>query len=100
MELLLPPRNNHTPLSYDLPNMYKSSFPLHPIFSRCDGPTDHLSSYITHFIQSLANNLPWHIKDKKHFLNLIEKLPPLKQLQFTSRRNKNISYPQIVHLLI
>ena len=42
-----------------------------------NGPTDYLSSYITHFIQPLANNLPSHMKDTKHFLNLIEKLQPL-----------------------
>ena len=50
---------------------------LHPIVLRCGSPTDHLSSYITPFIQPLANNLPSHIKDTKHFFNLIEKLPPL-----------------------
>ena len=36
-----------------------------------------ISLYVTHFIQPLANNLPLHVKDRKHFLNLIEKLPPL-----------------------
>ena len=32
---------------------------------------------ITHFIQPLASNLPSHVKDTKHFLNLIEKPLPL-----------------------
>ena len=36
-----------------------------------------ISLYVTHFIQPLTSNLPLHVKDTKHFLNLIEKLPPL-----------------------
>ena len=32
---------------------------------------------INHFIQPLASNLPSYIRDTKHFLNLIEQLPPL-----------------------
>ena len=66
-----------TPLFYGLPKIHKPDCPLRPIFSLCDGPTDHLSAYINHFIQPLASNVPSHIKDKKNFLNLIEKLPPL-----------------------
>ena len=76
-EFLLPPKNTRTPLFYGLPKIHKSGCPLRPIVSGCDGPTDHLSAYVTHFIQPLASNLPSHIKDTKHFLNLIEKLPPL-----------------------
>ena len=76
MEFLLPPKNTRTPLFYGLPKIHKPDCPLRPIFSRCDGTTDHLSAYITHFIQPLASNLPSHIKDTKRFLNLIEKLPP------------------------
>ena len=77
MEFLLPPKDTRTPLFYGLPKIHKPDCPLRPIVSGCDGPTDHLSAYITHFIQPLASNLPSHIKDTKHFLNLIEKLPPL-----------------------
>ena len=76
-EFLLPPKNTRTPLFYGLPKIHKPGCPLRPIVSGCDGPTDHLSAYVTHFIQPLASNLPSHIKDTKHFLNLIEKLPPL-----------------------
>ena len=77
IEFLLPPKDTRTPLFYELPKIHKPDCPLCPIVSGCDGPTDHLSAYITHFIQPLASNLPSHIKDTKHFLNLIEKLPPL-----------------------
>ena len=77
MDFLLPPKNTRTTLFSGLPKIHKPDCPLHPIGSGCDGPTDHLSVFITHFIQPLASNLPSHINDTKHFLNLIEKLPPL-----------------------
>ena len=50
---------------------WNKTLPLHPIVSGCDSPTDHLSAYITHFIQTLASNLPSHIKHRKHFPNFI-----------------------------
>ena len=73
-EFLLPTKITRTPLFYGLPKIHKPDCPLHSIVSGCDGPTDHLSAYIIHFIEPLASNLPSHTKDKKHFLNLIEKL--------------------------
>ena len=77
MEFLLPPKNTALlPLFNGLPKIYKTECPLHPTVSWSDGPNDHLSACITHFSQSLASNLPSRIKDAKHFLNLIEKLPP------------------------
>ena len=77
MEFLLPPKNTHTLIFYGLLKIHKPDYPLHSIVSGCDCPTDHFSAYITHFIQSLASNLPSHIKDTKDFLQLIEKSPPL-----------------------
>ena len=76
-EFLLLPKNNRTLSFYRLPEIHMSSCPLRPIVSGCDGPTDHLSTYVTHFIQPLASNPSPHVKHTKHFLNLIEKLPPL-----------------------
>ena len=76
MEFLLLPKNTRTPLFYGLPKIRKPDCPLRPIASGCDGPADHLSFYITHFIQLLPNNFPSHIKDTKHFIKLPEKLPP------------------------
>ena len=76
-KFLLPPKNTRTLLFYGLPKIHKPGCPLRPIVSGCDGPTDHLSTYVTHFIQPLASNLSPHVKHTKHFLNLIEKLPPL-----------------------
>ena len=80
MEFLLPPKNTRTPLFYGLLKIHKLDCPLHPIVSGHDGPTGYLSAYITHFIQPLARNLPSQIKDTKHILNFIEKLPPLHLL--------------------
>ena len=77
IEVLLPPKNTRTLFFYGLPKIHKPDCPLRRIVSRSDGPTDHLSDYITHFIQPVASNLPSHIKDTNHFLSLIEKLPPL-----------------------
>ena len=76
-EFLLPPKNTGTHLFYGLPKIHKPGCPLRPIVSGCDGPTDHLYAYVTYFIHPLASNLPSQVKDTKHFLNLIEKIPPL-----------------------
>ena len=72
MEFLLPLKNTRTPLFYGSSTIHKSICPLHPLAVGCDAPT-----YRLQLIQPLANNLPSHIKDTKHFLNLIENLPPL-----------------------
>ena len=58
MEFLLTPRNVRSPLFYGPPKMYKLDCPFRPIVSKCDGPTDYFSSYITHVIPHLASNLP------------------------------------------
>ena len=76
-EFLMPPKNTRTPLFYGLPKIYKPDGPLRPTVSGCDGPTDHLSDYLTHFIQPLASNLLALVKGTKDFLNFIENLPPL-----------------------
>ena len=76
-EFLLPLKNTCSPLYNGLPKVHKPGCPLRPVASGRNGPTDHPSAYITHSIQPLGSNLPSYIKGTKHFLNLIEKLPPL-----------------------
>ena len=49
-EFLVPPKNTQTPLFYWVPKIHKPGCPLRSIASGFDGPTDHLSTYITHFI--------------------------------------------------
>ena len=76
MEFVQPPRNTRTPLFHGLPEVHKPDCSLRSIVSGCDGPTDCLPSCITYFIQPLANNLPSHIKDTKHFIEISQ--PHLK----------------------
>ena len=96
-EFLLPHKNTHTLLFYGLPKTHKPGCPLRPIVSGCDGPTDHISTYVTHFIQPLASNLPSHVKDIKHFLNLIKKLPPLPADVFLVTADVTSLYTNIPH---
>ena len=53
----------------------QAKLPFSPYCFRCDGPTGHLSFYITYFIQPY--NLPSHIKDTKLIPNLLEQPLPL-----------------------
>ena len=96
-EFLLPPKNTRTPLFFGLLKIHKPGCPLCSIVSGCDGPTDHLSAYITHFIQPLARNLPSHIKDTRHFLNLIEELPPLPSNALLVTADVTSLYTNIPH---
>ena len=67
MEFLLPPKNTytylHTTLLWDTQNS-QAKLPSPPYCFWVWWLTDHLSAYITHFIQPLTSNLPSHIKDK------------------------------------
>ena len=75
----MPPKPARTPLLYGLPKVHKPNIPLRPIVSACDSPTDQLSNYVTHFIQPLVEILPSYIRDRKHFLQLLESLLPLPE---------------------
>ena len=68
-----------TPLFYGLPKVHNSNIPLRQIVLACDSPTDQLSNYVTHFIQPLVGTLHSYIRDSKHFLQLLESLPPLPE---------------------
>ena len=114
----------HSPSLLTLPPQKKNSKSASPHFLLIFQPPQQNGGghYVTHIIQPLFNNLPSCIKDTKHFLNLIEKLPPLppnallvtavmscpytKTLymvmiyhpSFISWRNTSISYPQTAQL--
>ena len=96
-EFLLLLKNTRTPLFYGLPKICKPGCPLRPIVSGCDGPTDHISAYVTHFIQPIASNLLSYIKDTNYFLNLIEKLPPLPPNALLIRADVTSLYTNSVH---
>ena len=76
---LTPPKPESTPLLYGLPKVHKPNIPLRPLVSACDSLTDQLLNYVTHFIQPLVEILPSYIRDRKHFLQLLESLPPLPE---------------------
>ena len=54
-------------------------------------------AYITHFTLPLASNLASHIKDTKHFLNLIKELPPLPPDAFLVTADATSLYTNIRH---
>ena len=58
-KILLPPKSKSTraPLFYGVPKTHKPGCPPRPIVSGYDGPTNHLSAHVTHFIQPLARSL-------------------------------------------
>ena len=56
-EFLLPPKNTRTSHFYGLPKNHKPDCPPRDIVSGFDGPTDHLSPCVTHFIQPRASNI-------------------------------------------
>ena len=76
-KFLLPHEPTRTPIIYGQPKIHKTGHPLRPIVSGCDGPTDNLSKYVTHFIQPLAERLPTYLKDSKQFLSFLDVIPPL-----------------------
>ena len=46
----LRPKTLHRSPFYGLPKIHKFNIPLRPIVLGCDGPTDKLSQFVTHFI--------------------------------------------------
>ena len=97
LEFLLPTKNTHTPFLYGLLKIHKGNCPFRPVVSGCDGPTNHLSAYITHFIQLLGSNFPSHIKNTKHFLILIEILSPLSFNALLVTADVTSLYAKILH---
>ena len=91
------PKPARTPLFYGLPKVQKPNIPLRPIVSACDSPTDQLSNYVTHFIQPLVEILPSYIQDSKHFLQLLESLPPLPENAILVTADVTSLYTNIPH---
>ena len=94
---LTPPNLARTPLFYSLPKVDKSNIPLRPIVRACDSPTDQLSNYVTHFIQHLVEALPFNIQNSKHFLQLLESLPPLPENAILATADVTPLYTNIPH---
>ena len=94
---MTPPNPPRTSLFYGIPKIHKEGAPLRPIVSGCDGATDNLSKYITHFLQPLAEKLPSHIKDTTHFLRVLRALPPLPENSFLVTADVTSLYTNIPH---
>ena len=93
----MPPKPAYTPLFYGLPKVHKPNIPLRPIVSACDSPTNQLSNCVTHFIQPLVEILPSYIRDSKHFLQLLESLPPLPENAILVTADVTSLYTNIPH---
>ena len=91
------PNPASTPPFYGLLKVHKPNIPLQPIVSTCDSPTDQLSNYVTHFIQPLVETLLSYIRDCKHFLQLLESLPPLPENAILVTADVTSLYTKIPH---
>ena len=94
---LMPPKPACTQLFYGLPQVHKPNIPLQPVVSGCDSPTNQLSNYVTYFIQLLVEVLPLHNRDSKHFLELLESLPPLPENSILVAADFTSLYTNIPH---
>ena len=94
---LTSPKPARNPLFYGLSKVHKPNIPLQHIVSACDSPIDQLSNYVTLFIQPLVEILPSYIRDSKHFLQLLESLPPLPENAILVTADVTSLYTNIPH---
>ena len=64
-----PPR---IPVFYTLTKILKPTLVGRPILSRCDGPTERLSSFVDKLLQPIAQIQESYLKDMTHFIRFIE----------------------------
>ena len=76
--LSLTPNPPRIPVFYTLTKIHKPTPVGRPIISGCDGPTERISSFVDHLLQTIAQIQPWYLKDTTDLINFIEKtrLPP------------------------
>ena len=72
--LLLTTKSPRLPCMYLLPKIHKANNPGRPIISACGGPTEKISAFVDHTLKPLVLNLPSHVKDTAHFINLLSSL--------------------------
>ena len=58
---------------YTLTKIHKPVLTGRPIISGCDGPTEHISSFLDHLLQPIAKVQKSYLKDTTQFINFIEK---------------------------
>ena len=71
--LLQTPNPPRIPVFYTLTKIHKPTLPGRPIILGCDGPTEHLSSFLDHILQPIAQAQKSYLKDITQFINFIEK---------------------------
>ena len=60
------------PRIYGLPKIHKPEVPLKPIVSSCIGaPSYKLSKHIASLISPLAGKTDWHVRNSKHFVEVM-----------------------------
>ena len=67
----LRPTGSQPPRIYGLPKIHKPDVPLRPIVSCIGSPTYQLSKHITSLISPLAGHTSSHLKNSRHFTEMI-----------------------------
>ena len=67
----LRPTGSQPPRIYGLPKIHKPDVPLRPIVSCIGSPTYQLSKHITSLISPLAGHTSSHVKNSRHFTEMI-----------------------------
>ena len=70
----LRPSGSQPPRIYGLPKIHKPDVPLRPIVSCIGAPSYKLSKYITSIISPLAGRTDSHVKNSKHFVEMMSGL--------------------------
>ena len=68
----LRPTGSQPPRIYGLPKIHKPDIPLRPIVSCIGSPTYQLSKHITSLISPLAGHTSSHVKNSRHFTEMME----------------------------
>ena len=63
------------PIFYILPKIHKEGVPGRPIVSAVGSITENISEFLTLCIQPLVPKLRSYVRDTKHFVSIIRKLP-------------------------
>ena len=74
-KFITPTTNQRIPLFYILPKIHKKDIPGRPIVSAINSVTENMSEFLNLCIQPLLPKLRSYIKDTKHFVSLMTKLP-------------------------
>ena len=71
--LSLTPNPPRIPVFYTLTKIHKPTPVGRPIISGCDSPTEHISAFVDHLLQPIAQIQPSYLKDTTDFINFVEK---------------------------